>query len=191
MRLVALHARGRQAGSIACGLLAVAAACVAILLLTDEAGMLVAVLGPLAAVSILGFALGAADPALERTTPRRWPRWRAAELGVCTAVAGVALLPTLLLADEYAGAALRNLGGLGGLTALGVAALGARLAWLAPTACTFAGAAAGPGAASWLDPLTWPVQPGDIGIAFAAALAITGALVHARYGSRAATRSAG
>jgi hypothetical protein len=85
--------------------------------------------------------------------------------------------------DGQATEALRNLAGLGGLTALGVVALGARLAWLAPTAFAFVGAAVGPRTEEWLTPLTWPVHPGDTGIAFAAALALTGAVVHARYGA--------
>jgi hypothetical protein len=147
--------------------------------------MLLAVLGPLAAVSVLGFALGAADTTLEGITPRRWTRWRAAEVTVCALAAVVALLPTLAEADDHATEALRNLAGLGGLTALGVVALGARLAWVAPTAYAFAGAAVGPRTEEWLVPLTWPVQPGDAGYALlvAAALALTGAVVHIRHGA--------
>lgn len=145
--------------------------------------MLIAVLAPLAAVSVLGFALGAADPTLERITPQRWVRWRAAELTVCALAASVTLLPALAQAGDHATEALRNLAGLGGLTALGVVALGARLAWVAPTAYVFAGAAVGPRSAAWLAPLTWPVQAGDSGLAFAAALALTGAVLHARYGA--------
>lgn len=149
--------------------------------------MLISVLAPLAAVSVLGFALGAADPTLELITPQRWTRWRAAELTVCALAAAVALLPALAQADDHATEALRNLAGLGGLTALGVVALGARLAWVAPTAYAFAGAAVGPRTEEWLTPLTWPVQAGDTGLAFAAALALTGAFLHARYGAAAST----
>ena len=72
-----------------------------------------------------------------------------------------------------------------GSTALGVVALGARLAWVAPTAYAFAGAAVGPRTEAWLTPLTWPVQAGDTGLAFAAALALTGAALHARTAPRA------
>jgi hypothetical protein len=188
-RPLVLYARGRWAGQVACGLAAVATACVAIRLLTSGTEALLAVMAPLAAVSLLGFALGAADPALERATPRRRSRWRAAELGVCAVAGGVALLPALVPADAHAGAALRNLAGLGGLTALGAAAVGARRAWLVPTAWAFAGAAVGPRAESWLDPLTWPVQPEGTGVAFAVVLAVAGALVHARYGPRASPPS--
>ena len=106
--------------------------------------MLIPILAPLAAVSVLGFALGAADATLEGITPQRWTRWRAAELAVCALAAAVALLPTLAQADDHTTEALRNLAGLGGLTALGVVALGARVAWVAPTAYAFAGAAVGP-----------------------------------------------
>ena len=140
--------------------------------------MLVAVLGPLAAVSMLGFALGAADPTLEHITPRHWRRWRAAELSVCALAAAIALVLSLAPDDDNATEALRNLAGLGGLAALGVVALGARLAWLAPTAYAFAGAALGPRTEGWLMPLTWPVQSGDTGLAFAASLALAGAVLH-------------
>jgi hypothetical protein len=151
--------------------------------------MLVPVLGPLAVVALVGFALGGDDPGLERTTPRPWRRWRAAELGVCAVATCVALLPTLLQADQHVTAALRNLAGLGGLTALGAVVAGARLAWLAPTVWTLAAATVGPRAEAWLGPLTWPVQPGDTGYALvlAAALAATGAFLHARYGAAAST----
>jgi len=185
MRLLSLHARGRQAGPIACGLLGVAAACWTLTLLVDEPGMLIPILGPLAAVSLLGFALGAADPALERITPRRWPRWRGAELACSAVLAALALLPALAQTDADATALLRNLAGLGGLTALGVAVLGTRLAWLAPANCAFLAAAIGPRGAAWLAPLTWPVQPSGTGyaLAIAAALALTGAVVLMRRGA--------
>jgi len=193
VRLLALHARGRRAGPIAAGLAGVAIACWALALLVDDTGMLVPVLGPLAAVSLAGFALGGDDPALERTTPQRWARWRGAELGVCAVVAVAVLLPALLQADQDVTAALRNLAGLGGLTALGAVVAGARLAWLAPTACAFAGAALGPRTEAWLDPLTWPVQDGDTGfaLALAAALAAAGAWLHTRYGAAASSPGAG
>ena len=185
MRRVALHARGRQAGPVACGLLGVAAACWTLALLVDEPGMLIPILGPLSAVSLLGFALGAADPALERITPQRWPRWRGTELALAAIAAGVALLPALAQTDGDATALLRNLAGLGGLTALGVALVGARLAWLAPVNCAFLAAAIGPRDDAWLAPLTWPVQPAGTGyaLAIAAALAVTGALVLTRRGA--------
>ena len=176
LRFVALHARGRRAGPVAAGLGGVAVGCWALARLTDSR-LLVPVLGPLAAVSLLGFALGGADPALERVTPRPWLRWRVAELGVCALAAGLALLPAL---TEHATEALRNLAGLGGLTALGAVLLGPRLAWLAPAAYAFSGAAAGP---DRLVLLTWPVQPDATGLAFAAGLAVAGAALHARYGA--------
>jgi hypothetical protein len=184
VRLLTLHARGRRAGPIAGGLLGVATACWMVAALVQETGMLVAVLGPLAAVSLLGFALGGDDPALERTMPQCWPRWRAAELSVCALAACLALVPTLLQADQHATVALRNLSGLAGLTALGAVALGARLAWLAPTAWAMSGSAFGPRPESWLAPLTWPVQSGDTESAYIlpAALAVTGAFLYSRYG---------
>jgi hypothetical protein len=184
VRLLTLHARARRAGPIAVGLVGVATACWVLAARVEETGILAAVLGPLAAVSLLGFALGGDDPALERTTPRRWPRWRATELAVCALAACLALLPALVQADEHATAALRNLAGLAGLTALGAVVLGARLAWLAPTAWAMSGSAFGPRAESWLAPLTWPVQPGDTGSALMlpAALAVAGALLYTRYG---------
>jgi hypothetical protein len=146
--------------------------------------MLAAVLGPLAAVSLLGFALGGDDPALERTTPRRWPRWRATEIGVFALAACLALVPALVQADEHATAALRNLAGLAGLTALGAVVLGARLAWLAPTAWAMSGSAFGPRTESWLAPFTWPVQPGETASALIlpAALAVTGVVLYTRCG---------
>jgi hypothetical protein len=149
----------------------------------QDTGMLIPILAPLAAVSVLGFALGAADPTLEGITPQRWTRWRAAELAVCALAAAVALLPTLAQADDHMTEALRNLAGLGGLTALGVVSLGARLAWVAPTTYALAGAAVGPRTEEWLTPLTWPMQAGDTGLAFAAELALTGAILYARYGA--------
>lgn len=184
MRLLALHARGRRAGPIACGLLGVAAGCAAIAALARDTGMLVPVLGPLAAVSLLGFALGGDDPSLERTTPRRWPRWRAAELGVCVLAACLALAPALLQEGEHAAVAFRNVAGLAGLTALGAVALGARLAWLAPTAWALSGSAFGPRDERWLAPLTWPVQSGDTqaALALSLALAVAGAILYTRYG---------
>lgn len=93
-------------------------------------------------------------------------------------------LPTLLQADEDATAALRNLAGLAGLTALGAVALGARLAWLAPTAWAMSGSALGSRAEDWLAPLTWPVQSGDTpsALVLAASLAVTGAFLYTRHG---------
>jgi hypothetical protein len=186
VRLLTLHARGRRAGPIAFGLLGVAAVSWGLASFVDDTESMVMVLAPLAVVSLLGFALAGDDPALERTTPRRWPRWRAAELATC-AVAGVAaLLPTLAAADQAAGATLRNLAGLGGLTAIGAVAFGARLAWLAPSAWAFAGAATGSSADGWLTVVTWPTQAGDAGaaLALATALALAGALLNACKGAR-------
>jgi hypothetical protein len=96
--------------------------------------MLVPVLGPLAAISVLGCALGGADPALEGVTPKQWARWRAAELA-----------------------------GLGGLAAIGVVSLGPRLAWIVPSAAVFAGAGVGARDEAWLEPVIWPVQEGGTG----------------------------
>ena len=187
MRLLRLHARARRSGQIACGLLGVAVGCWALAAFVAQTGMLVPVLGPLAMASLVGFGLGGDDPALERTTPQRWARWRAAELVVCAIATGLALLPTLLQADQQATAALRNLAGLGGLTALGAVAVGPQLAWLLPTAWALAGSAVGPRAEEWLVPLTWPVQGGDAhsALGLAAVLAVTGAVLHTRHGSRA------
>ena len=189
MRLLTLHARGRRAGPIAGGLLGVAAVTWALASLVDGTEVLVTVLGPLAMVSLLGFALAGDDPALERTTPRAWPRWRAGELAACAVAAVVALLPTLLVEHQQAGATLRNLAGLGGLTALGAVAVGARLAWLAPTASAFTGAAIGSSSDGWLAAVTWPIQAGDAGgaLALAAALALAGASLHMRLGARASS----
>ena len=179
MRPLILHARGRQAAPIACGLAGVLVACALLPALLPDTGMLVAVLGPLAAVSLLGFSLGGADPALERATPQPWPRRRAAELAVCAAAAAVAVLPAAL----HEPATLRNLAGLGGLAALGAVALGPRLAWLVPSAFAFAGAATGP--EEWLAPLTWPVLAAGSGLAYAAALAAAGAALLIRLGATA------
>jgi len=186
MRLVTLHARARRAGEIGWGLLGVAVACWALASFVQDTGALVQVLGPLAVVSLLGFGLGGDDPALERTMPQRWARWRAAELSVCAIAAAVALAPALLQADQHALAALRNLAGLGGLTALGAVALGARLAWLAPTAWAFTGSAVGPRAEDWLAALTWPAEAADAtsALVLAALLAVIGAVLHMRHGSR-------
>jgi hypothetical protein len=191
VRLLTLHARGRRAGPIACGILGVAAVSWALASLFGDSGLLVTVLGPLAMVSLLGFALAGDDPALERTTPQDWPRWRAAEITACAIAAVVALLPTLVEADQQAGATLRNLTGLGGLTALGAVVVGARLAWLAPSASAFAGAAVGSSSDGWLTALTWPARAGeaDGALAVAAVLALAGASLHTRKG--APTTSAG
>jgi hypothetical protein len=183
LRLLTLHARGRAAGSISCALAGVAVACWALALLVRDTGMLIPVLGPLAATSLLGCALGAADPTLERVTPRRWARWRATELAVCTVAATLALLPALVVSEDHVAEGLRNLAGLGGLTAIGVVTLGARLAWLVPTAYAFTGAALGPRTEAWLTPLTWPVDTGTAALAIATALAIAGAALHARHGA--------
>jgi hypothetical protein len=171
VRLLVLHARGRRAGPIAGAVVAVAVACWALAAFAPDAGMVVAVAGSLALVSLLGLGLGGDDPGLERTTPRPWARWRAAELGVAAAIAA---------------AAVRNLAGLGGLAALGAVLAGPRLAWCAPAAWAFAGSAIGPRSEDWLAPLTWPVQAGNasIALALASALALTGAALHATLGAR-------
>jgi hypothetical protein len=186
VRLLTLHARGRRAGPIAFGLLGVAAVSWALASLVDGTEVLVTVLGPLAMVSLLGFTLAGDDPELERTTPQHWPRWRAAELTACAIAAVVALLPTLLEADRQAGATLRNLAGLGGLTALGAVVVGARLAWLAPSVSVFTAAAIGSSSDLWLAAVTWPIQAGDAGgaLALAAVLALGGTSIHTRNGAR-------
>jgi hypothetical protein len=186
VRLLVLHARGRRAGPIAGAVVAVAVACWALAAFVPDAGMVVAVAGSLALVSLLGLGLGGDDPGLERTTPRPWARWRAVELGVAAAIAAAALLPALLTLDEHAGAALRNLAGLGGLAALGAVLTGPRLAWCAPAALAFAGSAIGARSEDWLVALTWPVQAGDApaALALAGALALTGAALHAALGAR-------
>jgi hypothetical protein len=186
LRLLVLHARGRAAGPVACGLGAVAVACWALVVLMRDTGTLVTVLGPLAAMSLLGLALGAADPALERVMPKRWPRWRVAELAVCALASVLALLPALVHSNDQITELLRNVAGLGGLAALGVVALGARLAWAVPAAYALAGAALGPRDEDWLAPLTWPVQEDHTGVEFATALAVAGACFHVRHGARAA-----
>ena len=177
MRLLTLHVRGRRGGPIAGALLGVASAGWVIAAYVPDAGMLVAVLAPLAAVSVIGFALGGDDPTLEGTTPQWWERWRAIELAVCAGFAVAAVAPTLLEADQHAPAILRNLAGFGGLTALGATVLGARLAWVAPAASALLGGAVGPRGEHWLAPLTWPGLAGDSdsALTLAAALAVAGA----------------
>lgn len=98
--------------------------------------------------------------------------------------AAAALVPALLTLDEHATAALRNLAGLGGLAALGAVLAGPRLAWVAPAAWAFAGAAVGPRSEDWLAPLTSPVQAGDapVALALAGALGLAGAALHATLG---------
>jgi hypothetical protein len=184
VRLVALHARARCALGVAVALIAVGAACRA--LAPSAEGLLVAILGPLAAVSLAAFTLAGADPALERTTPRPWPRWRAAELAAGALAAVLVLLPALLFPGEQPGEALRNGGGFGGLAALGAVTAGARLAWVLPSACAFAGAAIGARTEDWLLPLTWPAQPGGdrAALTIALLLALVGAAAHARRGAR-------
>ncbi len=188
MRLLALHLRGRHGGPVLLALAGVALACWLLALLAEDTGMLVAVLGPLAAVSVLGFALAGADPALERVTPTPWTRWRAAELAACAVAAAAALLPALAIADAHEGALLRNLAGLGGLTALGVTIVGARLAWVLPSAWVFVAAAVGPRMSEWL---TWPVQPDAATSAplAAMALAMIGAAAHVVRGAAQASQA--
>ena len=181
-RLLVLHARGRHGAAVAGGLLGVGAATAALGLAVEDARAPLAVLAPLVVVSLLAFALAGADPVLERATPWPWPRWRVGELGALMLVGAVALVPTLALGDV--GAVLRNAAGLGGLAVLGAAILGARLAWLVPSAWAFGAAAAGPDVATWLDPLVWLVLPPGQGEPLAAALAVTGAVVHARIGPK-------
>ena len=166
----------------------VAAACWTLALLVDEPGMLIPILGPLCAVSLLGFALGAADPALERITPQRWPRWRGAELASAAVAAGVALLPALAqpaatrprcCATSPASAGSRR-------SASRSSARGWR-GWRRPTAPSWPRRSAR--ATALARPLTWPVQPAGTGLAFAAALGLAGAALHTRGPGPVLTRS--
>jgi hypothetical protein len=187
VRLLALHVRARRGGPIAGAVGAVAAVCWALAAFVADAGMVVAVVGPLALVSLVALALGGDDPGLERSTPRPWPRWRAAELGAAAIVVAGALLPALVAIGEDATAALRNLVGLLGITALGAVVAGARLAWCAPVGWACAGAALGARDQDWLLPLTWPVQAGEAPVAGALAigLVLVGAGLHIALGARA------
>ena len=184
--LLVLHARGRHGAAIAGGLLGVGAVTTALGLAVEDAHAPLAVLAPLVVVSLLAFTLAGADPVLERVTSWPWPRWRASELVVAGAIATLALLPVLLTGDAQA--VLRNAAGLGGLAALGAAAVGARLAWLVPSTWAFAAAAVGPDVAGWLAPSVWLVRPVGEGaaVAVAATLAVAGAIAHARLGPKAA-----
>ena len=180
MRLLVLHARGRWAGQIACALAGVSSASAAIVVFADDTGMLVPVLGPLTAASLLAFALCGADPALERITPRPWARWRLCELAVCAVAGALVVLPAVLVEGGQA-EALRNLAGLGGIAALGAVVLGARLAWLSPTAWVLGAAAIGPRPDEPYAPLVWIIRSG--GASWALAFAVAGALAFARFGT--------
>lgn len=102
------------------------------------------------------------DDALERTAALPWPPRRVLHLlGAGTFVA------VMLLGARAAGAdfgpawqIIRNSAGLAGLIGLGVALLGARLAWAAPIAWSALQAMlAAPGGPVWRQCLLWLIQP--------------------------------
>ena len=124
------------------------------------------------------------DDALEKTAALPWPPRRAVHL-----LGGGAFAAGLLLGARVAGAdfgpagqIIRNGAGLAGLIGLGVALLGARLAWAAPIAWPAVQATvAVEGGPGWRQSLLWLVQPADSvpAAVTAAALLLIGVLTYA------------
>ncbi|PWW67134.1 hypothetical protein [Actinokineospora spheciospongiae] len=186
MRLLVLYLRSRQ---VPTGLPGAVLAVTTIGLLGNgstnpQAAVASAVLALAIGLAVLGYGLGGADPALERTASLRWPPRRAAHvLATAAAVATTALAAT----SAPTGFVLRAAVGLAGLTALAATLLGRQLAWTLPVAGATVAAAMPPVA----DPLalrllTWPVQPLDSTTATitAGALGVAGLALYTARGCR-------
>jgi hypothetical protein len=124
------------------------------------------------------------DDALEKTAALPWPPRRVLHLiGAGTFVA-VMLLSARAAGTDFGPAwqIIRNCAGLAGLIGLGVALLGARLAWAAPIAWSALQAMLGvPGGPGWRQSLFWLLQPVGSGPAAitAAVLLLAGVVAYA------------
>lgn len=149
---------------------------------------------PLLAVLLAGGGLSGADPDLERATPVRWWRWRAAHLAGIAVVVGAVLAIGVTHGSATFGAAAmaRNVIGYVGCTALAATALGASLAWAPPflyAATVYLAAPRNPtGAALWW---AWPMSPGswDGSWICAIVLFLVGTAVYVWRGCGAVTRA--
>ncbi|PPK63831.1 hypothetical protein V5P93_005705 [Actinokineospora auranticolor] len=168
MRALELYCRERGVPAAVAVMVAAVVALAPVGRLTGSMGMSLAmsVLATAVAVGAACAGLAGADPDLARTAAIAWPPRRAAHL---VAIAALALalafvveqvspsgIPTEVL--------LRNVIGLAGLGALGVAVLGSSRGWVFPLVVASAamtallsGAPTGPALA-----FSWPVQPADL-----------------------------
>ena len=191
MRHLVLYLRSRQIAAAT----AVAVAGTAAMYWLDRA---VGGLGPGPLLAALAAALGTAafasgmegdDVALDRTASIAWPRWRAAHVIAVVAIVAGAGHAVTLMGDPLAPpeVILRDVAGLGGLTALTATLLGASRAWLGAVTWTTMMIPAQFLAATgtWhAEVLTWMIQaPGSTPATITAGvLAVTGTLTYAAAG---------
>lgn len=191
MRWTALYLKSRRTPS---ALAAVLVSCVAVWLLAKwfPDPVVGARLPPLAlavGAAVAAGSLAGADPALDRTAAIDWrPRRLAHVLAIAVvvvfafqgiqAVGGDRLLPIAV--------ALRDGAGLTGLAALGVAVVGAPLAWLFPVVWCSAAMMTPPSANPAVLVITWPLQPSGTSVATITAivLGLGGSLCYAVFGPR-------
>lgn len=152
----------------------------------------VLVLTALLLVAVATATLEGPDDALDRTAARPWGWLRISHLAAALGGVLSLLLTTLLTATRFGpfGCAVRDAGGLLGLTALGAATVGTARSWFVPLGWTL-GAATFPGAGTAGEALTWQTQAADSRPAtvVAAVLAITGTVAYVSGGPRRRTSS--
>jgi hypothetical protein len=192
VRFAVLYLRSRRTPAALALVLATTAALWAPGLLVDDplTKLAFAVLAATIGAAATGSGLAGADLDLDRTAAIGWPPRRAVHVIAATAAVAGALAATTLLGEPLAPVAVmaRDVAGLGGLTALGAATVGASRAWIAPVAWAAPTVMlGGPLSGAWYkEVLTWMTQPAGTtsATATAAALATAGLLAYALSGSR-------
>ncbi|MFC7846657.1 hypothetical protein [Streptomyces sp. NPDC057382] len=195
MNFSLLYSRSRALPSIATALVGIAALAALFAHLLQQqldadhtSRLPVTVFAPLLAAAAIGTSLHTPSDELDRTAVRRWATRRLLHVGVLTGLTA-ALLAGSVPGGPHAygaGAMVRNLVGVTGVTVAASVLLGARRSWLPVTlyvGLTYLLAPPGPHGTVW----TWYTQPGsDSGSwAVAATAFVTGTVLHSWRGSRA------
>lgn len=165
-RWLRLYLRSRRAPlAIAVSIGAVAVIWVAWLAFTNrrEVSESLAILTVVLALAPLIPTLAGDDDALESTAAMPWPPRRALHLIACFALVAAVLAGTRATGAWFGPTWLivRDCAGLTGLIGLGVALLGARLAWQLPISWTALQVVLGGPESDWRQVLYWLVQPAD------------------------------
>jgi hypothetical protein len=197
MRWLALYLRSRSVPAALAAALGAAAALWWLHHAIDhpQPRPLLALLAAVAGTAAIAPGLAGADHDLDRTAAIAWPPRRAAHITTGAAIVAGLLAATALTGDPLApaGPIARNVIGLGGLVALGAAALGSTRAPLLPVTWTllvlrFSPALGGtpPTRPSYKQALTWMIQPAGTTSATATAvlLGVAGTLAYAVFGAR-------
>lgn len=191
MRLLTLYLRSRRVPAAVAVVVLGTAALTSLAQLGGgaTAHSVLAVLAIAVSVAVMGPGLAGADLDLDRTAGLAWPPRRVAHVVVAAVgIAGVVAAASLIgdsLADGRV--ILRDTLGLGGLTALGAATVGAQRAWIAPVAWSVAVVPVGASSRTWYAELfTWLLQPAGTASAtvVASVLAVLGTAAYAAAGSR-------